>query len=205
MKTIKLNKLSKSILVASLLSVVALPAAAQKYRNNGYHNAYQEHVSYGYAKVVNVQPVYETYQVNNPVEHCYDQQVPVKPRGSHGNYRNTSYTNEIIGGVIGAAVGNQVGKAGSGKARDVVTVVGAVLGASVAHDIERRNARRNTGHYEQVRYQTVEHCEIQDSYTTERKIIGYDVAYRYNGQVHHTKADQHPGKRIRVKLIVQPA
>ena len=75
MKTIKLNKLSKSILVASLLSVVALPAAAQKYRNNGYHNAYQQHVSYGYAKVVNVQPVYETYQVNNPVEHCYDQQA----------------------------------------------------------------------------------------------------------------------------------
>lgn len=215
MNSNKLNTLSKSILVAGILSVVTLPAAAQNHRNNGYknnhnnnghHQANHSQVSYDYAKVVNVQPSYETYQVNNPVEQCYQEQVPVNDRASYRK-GNGSYTNEIIGGVIGAAVGNQVGKSGGGKARDVVTVIGGVLGASVAHDIERRNTRRNGSNdrYQQNRYKTVEHCEIKDSYTTERKVVGYDVAYQYNGKTFHTQSNQHPGKRIRVQVLVKPA
>lgn len=212
MNTNKLSKISKSILVAGILSAVTLPAAAQshhnnnRHHNNGHHTqSYQSPTSYDYARVVNVQPVYETYQVNNPVEHCYSKQVPVKQRYSYGS-GNGSYTNEIIGGVIGGAVGNQVGKSGGGKARDVVTVVGAVLGASVANDLERRHIRRknSNGHHGQA-YETVEHCEIQDSYTTEQKVTGYDVAYKYNGNVYHTKSNQHPGERIRVQVIVKPA
>jgi len=204
MNTNKINKISKSILVAGLLSVVALPAAAQNYNskrhhNNGHHQkTYQSPTSYDYAKVVNVQPVYESYQVNNPVEQCYQEQVQVKKRVPYGS-GNGSYTNEILGGVIGGVVGNRVGKVGSGKARDVVTVVGAVLGASVANDLERRHTRKKSAnnHHGQS-YETVEHCEIKDSYTTERKITGYDVAYRYNG-------NQHPGDKIRVQVIVKPA
>ena len=208
MNTKKLNKISKSILVAGLLSIVALPAAAQHHNSSRHHNnaqhqkSYQSPTSYDYAKVVNVQPVYETYQVNNPVEQCYQEQVQVKKRVPYGS-GNGSYTNEILGGVVGGVVGNQVGKVGSGKARDVVTVVGAVLGASVASDLERRHTRRKG--LDNPSYETVEHCEIKDSYTTERKISSYDVSYRYNGNVYHTKSNQHPGDRIRVQVIVKPA
>ena len=201
--TMKTNKLSKSILIAGLLSVVALPVAAKDY-HNGYKNNHSS-VSYDYARVVGVEPVYQTYQVNHPVEQCYQERVPVRQKYSRHNKRNASYTNEILGGVIGAAVGNQVGKHGGGKARDVVTVVGAVLGASVAHDIERNNNRRSSnGHYQKTRYETVEHCELKDSYTTKRELVGYDVAYKYNGNVYHTQSGQHPGKKIKIKVAVKP-
>ena len=219
MNTTKLNKLSKSILIAGLLSIVALPAAASKHYNKGYnygHNnshksghynkAKHAPVSYDYARVVDVQPVFETYQVNHPVEQCYEKQVPVNHGKRYGN-GNGSYTNEIIGGVIGGVIGNRIGKRGGGNARDVATVVGAVLGASVANDIERSNNRKHSsdGHYQKTVYKTVQHCEIKDSYTTERKIVGYDVAYKYNGKTFYTQADQHPGKRIRVQVAVRPA
>lgn len=224
------NKILKSIFVASMLSVVALPVAAQNHHNNGNYNnnsnynnkgsynnkgnnhnnkansnyskkgQHQPSPSYDYANVVTVNPVYKAYQVNNPVEQCYQEQVQVKKRVPYGS-GNGSYTNEIIGGVVGAAVGNQVGKIGRGN-RDVGTVVGAVLGATVANGIEGRVARNKASNQA---YETVEHCETKDSYTTERKVVGYDVAYKYNGNVYHTQSDQHPGNRIRVQVIVKPA
>jgi uncharacterized protein YcfJ len=44
-----------------------------------------------------------------------------------------SATNEIFGGILGGAIGNQFG-GGSGK--KVMTVAGALLGASIANDNE---------------------------------------------------------------------
>jgi len=206
MKTLKMNTLTKSLLIAGLMSTFAMPVAAQKHYNGQRHaQPHQTHTSYGYAKVVGVQPVYETYEVNNPIEKCYQEQVPVKSKRSHRNSRNSSYTNEVVGGVIGAAVGNQVGKRGRGKARDVATVLGAVIGASVAHKIEDKKYRRSSnGHYQKARYETVEHCELHDSYTTKRELVGYDVAYKYNGNVYHTQLNQRPGKKIKVRVAVQP-
>jgi len=59
----KLNTLTKSLLVAGVIGVVSAPVAAKKYRDyREYNNS-----AYDYAKVVNVSPVVETYQVNHPV------------------------------------------------------------------------------------------------------------------------------------------
>lgn len=196
MKTPNLKTITKSVIIAGAMCAVSMPAMAKKHR----HYEKQNHAGYDYAKVVDVDPVYETYQVNHPVEKCYDKQVPVNYRSKH---RNASYTNEIIGGVIGAAVGNQVGKNGGGKARDVATIIGGVLGASVARDVERKNARHHD--YHDTRYKVVQHCEVHDSYQTKREVVGYNVAYRYNGQVYHTHLDRHPGHKIRVRVSVKPA
>jgi len=195
MKTPSLKTMTKSVIIATTLCAVSMPTMAKKHG----HQTKQNHGSYDYAKVLNVNPVYETYQVNHPVEKCYDKRVPVN---YHSKRRNASYTNEIIGGVIGAAVGNQVGKNGGGKARDVATVIGGVLGASVARDIERNNARHDG--YHQTRYKVVEHCEVHDSYQTKREVVGYDVTYRYHDQVYHTHLDRHPGKKMRVRVSVKP-
>ena len=198
MKTLTLKNITKSLIIAGVLSAVSLPVTAK----NHHHYANKAHVSYDYAKVVNVDPVYETYQVNHPVEKCYDKRVPVK---KHSQYRNSSYTNEIIGGVIGGAIGNRVGKRGGGSARDVATVVGAVLGASVAHDLERKNTRRHsTNDYNNSGYKVVQHCELHDSYQSKREIVGYNVAYKYHGNVYYTKLDRHPGHKIKVKVAVNP-
>lgn len=193
----KLGKYALPLLIAGSVALVATPAAADKYRS--YSNQ-----TYDYAKVISVDPVYETYEVNKPVQHCYDEQVRVRDSRSRHYSRHDSKTPEIIGGIIGGAIGNRVGKKGGGKARDVATVVGAVLGGSIARDVKHNN--RNKRHYRggRDRYETVQRCETRDSYTTRQELVGYDVTYKYRGDIFHSQFDQHPGKRIKVKVTVDP-
>jgi outer membrane lipoprotein SlyB len=53
----------------------------------------------------------------------------------------------VAGGVLGAAVGNQMGK---GNGRDAMTVIGAVGGGVAGHEIEKR-AKSTTVHVVKVR------------------------------------------------------
>ena len=186
---------TRSLIAVAVASTLSLPAFSAK----GYGSNYN--ASYDYAKVVQVNPIYESYDVNHPIEQCYHKEVPV--RKSH--YRNKSKTPEIVGAIIGGVVGNRIGKRGGGNARDVATVAGAVLGGSIGRDIKHKNNRRyNDRHYNQ-QYKTVKHCELQDHYVTEKKLVGYDVAYKYNGNVFHTQMDYDPGRKIKVKVSVTPA
>jgi len=80
-----------------------------------------------------------------------------------------------------------------------------VLGASVGRDIKHQNRNRryaNDRHH--AGYKTVRRCELRDAYTTEEKVVGYDVAYKYRGNVFNTQLDQHPGDKIKVKVTVDP-
>jgi outer membrane lipoprotein SlyB len=49
----------------------------------------------------------------------------------------------VVGGVLGAAVGNQIG---DGNGRKVATVLGAVGGAKVGHEVEKRRNAQVTGY-----------------------------------------------------------
>lgn len=194
----KLKTVTKTLIIAGVIGAVSLPVTAKRYSE---HN----NSAYDYAKVVDVSPVVETYKVNHPVEKCWDERVSVReydrPR------RSNSYTPEILGAIIGGVVGNRVGKRGGGSARDVATVAGAVLGGSVARDVKLRNKRNHNSKYSQGRsssYKTVQHCELQDSYVTKEKVVGYNVAYKYRGNVFHTQLNQHPGDEIKVKVTVDP-
>lgn len=178
-----IKTLSKTLVVASILASVATPATAKSYNTKRYSNVQ-------YAQVVGVTPVVEKYRVNNPVEQCWDERVRTQSHASR------SRTPEILGGLIGAVLGHEVGR---GRGKDVATVAGAVLGASVGRDVRRSTSQRGSS------YEVVQHCEIRDSYTTRERVIGYDVAYRFNGRVFHTQMGKHPGKRIRVNVSVNPA
>ena len=201
MKT-KLNTLSKSLIIAGVIGAVSLPAAANKYRD--FNNSAFDH-----AKVVGVEPLYESYQVNDPVEQCWDERVPRQTR--HNNRRGEySRTPEILGGIIGAALGNRFGH---GDGRKIATVAGAVLGASVGRDVKRQNRNRHGNRhadkrydrgYENANYEVVQRCEVRDNYTTKQQLVGYDVAYKYRGNVFHTQMDQRPGDKIKVKVTVNP-
>ena len=188
---------TRSLITLAVASTFSLPALAGK----GYgQNSSYGHASYDYAKVVEVNPIFERYEVNHPVEQCYHKEVPVRK----SNYRNKSRTPEIVGAIIGGVIGNQVGKNGGGSARDVATVAGAVLGGSIGRDVKHKNNRRyNSGYTQQ--YKTVKHCELRDNYVSEKKLVGYDVAYKYNGKVFHTQTDYDPGRKIRVQVSVNPA
>ena len=192
-----------SLIAAVVIGAVSLPAAAGKHRgHSNYSNA-----NFDYARVVSVNPVFETYQVNHPVEHCWNEQMQVHDRAYSNNsrHRNKSATPVILGAIIGGIVGNRVGKSGGGRSRDVATVAGAVLGGSVASDVKRNNRRNHYDNgYQTTRYETVQRCELQDSYVTKQKVVGYDVAYKYRGNVFHTKTNKHPGDKIKVKVSVNP-
>ncbi len=206
------SKIAVSVMAAISIATVALPASAAKYRNN-YDNS-----SYDYARVVSVDPLLETYQVNEPVEHCWNERVAYREdyydrdRSRQYSPRSKSRTPDVLGAIIGGVIGNQVGKRGGGKARDVATVAGAVLGGSIGRDVRNQrkyNERYSNDRYDDqrhaTRYETVQQCELKDSYITKERVVGYDVGYKYKGKVFYSKFDQHPGDRVKVKVTVRPA
>jgi uncharacterized protein YcfJ len=198
---------TRSLIAAVVIGAISLPVAAGKNRSNSnYDNA-----TFDYARVVSVDPVVESYQVNQPIEQCWDEKIPTRQRYSQNQRsRSKSRTPEVLGAIIGGVIGNQVGKRGGGKARDVATIAGAVLGGSIGRDTKNNNYRNGNSNYDryddrhQTSYQTVQRCEVKDSYITKEQIVGYDVSYKYRGNVFYTQMSEHPGDKIKVKVTVNP-
>lgn len=199
---------TRSLIAAVVVGVISLPVIAAKHRGNAsYDNA-----TFDYARVLTVDPVIEQYQVNEPSEHCWDETVSRGGSGHSGNgyARSKSRTPEVLGAIIGGVIGNQIGKHGGGRSRDVATVAGAVLGGSIGRDVKHNNRRANrhsdgnNDYYQNTRYETVQRCEIRDSYVTKEQVVGYDVAYKYRGDVFYTQLNERPGDKIKVKVTVKP-
>jgi uncharacterized protein YcfJ len=142
-----------------------------------------------YAKVISATPVYERVEVAYPEEQCWDERV-------HHRRDRHSPVGTIAGGIIGGVVGNQFGR-GSGKA--AMTVAGTLLGAAIGREA---SAERSHGRS----YVTYERrCELVDRYTTEERLVGYRVEYRYKGETFVTRTEEHPGRRIPILVSVEPA
>ena len=80
------------------------------------------------------------------VEVCQDR---LQPAG------DGSATNELVGALFGGAIGNQFG---NGDGKDAMTLFGALMGASLAHDEEVKNGQGS-------RVVTV--CDVQTRYEEE--------------------------------------
>lgn len=171
------------LLTAVLLSTLATSAMAGKNRQ------------YDYAKVTHVEPIYKTIKHRVPHRECWTETVAYE-RPSHHGHR--SHTGTILGGIIGAAIGNEVGHHKRNK--QVGAVAGAVLGASIGRDLSKKHRDYNTV----TEYRDEERCEVSHSVEYEEQLIGYDVTYRYHGHKYHTRTDTHPGKKIKVSVHVRP-
>lgn len=162
--------------------------------DSGRHYDQRGYGDYEYARVIDVDPIIQRVRVSVPREQCYeetryDQGRSSAPRGSAGSM--------ILGGILGAAVGNQIG---SGDGRRAATVAGAVIGSAVGHDVaDRRNASRTS--YDS---RTVERCETTYVDEYEERVDGYDVTYVYNGRRMTTRMPYDPGDRVRVRVDVYP-
>jgi len=191
---LNLTATSKALIIAGVIAVVSLPVAANKYQKN--HNSI-----YDYAKVVDVQPLIETYQVNQPVEQCWDERVQRNRYDDYNRYsRSNSNTPSILGAIIGGAIGNRFGH---GDGRKIATLAGAVLGSSIGRDV-KHSKKHQRSHNNQYGYNTVQRCELRDSYVTKEQVVGYDVTYKYRGNVFHTKMAQQPRDKIKVMITVNP-
>ena len=117
-----------------------------------------------YATVTSVEKVYKQYRVEKPVQECYIKETLQ-------NQGDGSATNEIVGAILGGAIGNKLGE---GDGKDVMTLAGIVLGASLANDAEKE---KSTGQV--VVSQEV--CETKVRTSFEQRLDHYLVHIVYEG------------------------
>jgi uncharacterized protein YcfJ len=157
---------------------------------------------YAYARVVDVDPIVRHVRISEPRRECW----------TETRYEDVSYTERvgprakanpgamILGGIIGAAVGNQIGH---GDGRRAATVAGAVIGTAIGHDASSRRGQNERVVTESRPYDA-ERCEVRYDERVEERIDGYRVTYEYNGIRQTTQLPYDPGDRIRVRVDVQP-
>ena len=135
------------------------------------------------ARVLEATPRYVTALEQRPVERC--KEVAVKAQDSD--------TPEILGAVLGGAIGQKIDDGGDGG-----TIIGALLGASIASDMEDRKKRANSGGTKTV-------CETVYSEVEVRRNDGYNVTYELNGRRFISSMSRVPGDIITVRVHVLPA
>lgn len=140
------------------------------------------------ANIVSVQPVYTTKLIKEPYQECYTREYRVPAQSGDG-----SATNELIGGVIGGAIGNQFG-AGSGK--DAMTIMGALIGGSVANDMEKQE--------QPGRIERKEVCETFYRTREEEVLDYYRVRFSYDGNEFTYRTQTRPqGDTVQVEVDVR--
>lgn len=144
---------------------------------------------YDWAKVVDARPVYQSVRYPVDQQVCWDEQV------WHREPRAGSATPVILGTIIGGIIGNQFGD-GSGQV--AMTAAGAMLGGAIANDASQRR-------YPDAYYPANEtRCRVETDWHSEDRVVAWDVAYKYHGEIYQTRMREHPGKRIRVRVQVDP-
>jgi uncharacterized protein YcfJ len=172
--------------VAAAVLGVSTAALADPYYGNGYYPP-PPPPGQAYAEVLNSTPVYQQVNVAIPRQQCYDQQV------SYTDYRPTVGAT-LLGGLAGGLLGHSIG-GGSGKAW--ATGIGAVVGAGIGNNIASANAPQQVGYQRQ--------CQVVNDYQVQQQPAGYDVTYRYGGQVYRTHLPYDPGSQLLVRVNVAPA
>lgn len=157
---------------------------------------------YAYARVIDVDPIVRQVRISEPRRECW----------TETRYEDVSYTERvgprqkanpgamILGGLIGAAIGNQIGH---GDGRRAATVAGAVVGTAIGHEASSRRDQNQRVVTESRPYDA-ERCEVRYDERVEERIDGYRVTYEYNGIRQTTQLPYDPGDRIRVRVDVQP-
>ena len=121
-----------------------------------------------YATVTSVEKVYKQYRTEEPYQECYIQETLQ-------NAGDGSATNEIFGAILGGAIGNKIGENSSDSGKDVLTLAGIVLGASMANDAEKANSTGQVMVSQEV-------CETKVKTSIVKKLSHYLVHINYEGR-----------------------
>lgn len=127
--------------------------------------------------------------------------------GYYGNdrYGGTTAGNNIatvIGGLVGAAIGSQVG---GGSARYATAAIGSMVGGMAGREVYQAGQRERYPRTGTVRVcDPVPYGGYGNTRVSDSRVAGYDVTYEYAGREFHTRTDYHPGDKIRVRVDVRP-
>lgn len=145
-----------------------------------------------YATVKSVTPQYD--RVSMPRKECSIETV-YETRRTGGQ---RSYGGAVIGGIAGALIGNQVG---GGHGKEAATAAGAVIGALTGDNLDNRDDRDRPVREEEVP-RDVQRCRTVDDW--QERLTGYRVTYEYQGQRYTTVLASDPGRRLPVRVSVEP-
>jgi uncharacterized protein YcfJ len=168
-----------------LAAVLAVPVAQAEHESRHFSSS-------TYADVVSSKAIYREVEITTPRQECW--QEPVTRREDNEHWGVTAQT--VTGGVIGGVIANQ---AVNGSKRDAATALGALIGASIGAN---RASKQQAQVREYVAYE--QRCRTVQERHIEQRLDGYDVSYRYGGQLYHTRLPYDPGRRLRVQVSVTP-
>jgi uncharacterized protein YcfJ len=201
-----------TVLTAAGAVLVAQTALADQGQRGGWDQ--RPGADSDFARVIDVEPMKRRIRVTEPRRECfeetrYDNAGYDDRRGSY--YRDSSRPaagQMILGGLLGAAIGNQFGR---GDGRRAATVAGALIGTAIGHDAshapgqaDRYGYGGDSRRYSDSRPYTVQRCDVRYDERWEERIEGYHVTYEYNGRRFETNLPYDPGPQLRVRVNVRP-
>jgi uncharacterized protein YcfJ len=178
-------------------------------QGRAWERQHRGHSETDYARVIDVQPITRRIRVTEPRRECFEETRYEAPRYDDARLRGRPQPaagSMILGGLLGAAVGTQIG---SGDGRRAATLAGALIGSALGHDAAGRRAYREDRYYqtrvdESPRAYSVERCDVRYQESWEERVEGYRVAYEYLGRRYETRLPYDPGERVRVRVDVFP-
>lgn len=240
-----MNRYAASILALGLAAATGAASAQsgyyQGYGQQGYRQpavdryGQSQGAQYDYARVVRVDPVFDSRVGNGYGNGGYGSSVPAGAQRCYtrqdGYYAGSDPYNDgyssrtggaygrdvsrgnagtdggrtmatVIGGVLGAVVGSQVG---GGSARYATSAIGSMVGGIAGREVYEANQRNR---YPQQGSVTV--CDPvpvgNGGYypVNNAGVRAYDVTYEYAGRRYTTRTDYHPGDTLRVRVDVRP-
>ncbi len=183
--------------LAALASAAMLLGSQLAYADHDdYRQARNDRAQFDYAQVISSQPIVNYVTVTTPVRECWEEtEYYTVDSGRRHNGAST-----ILGAVIGGVLGHQVG---SGRGNEAATVAGTLIGAAIGNESSRN---RHGDRYASERHsRPVERCKTSYRDHQEKRIDGYRVTYRYNGQKYQTEMPYDPGRKLKVRVDIRPA
>jgi len=176
-------------MILILISATAMADSSNKrYKNHSRNTAYD------YARVVDVTPIYREVEVSTPIRECWDEPVIQ----THGGTGHKSASGMAVGGILGGVIGHQFGK---GNGKKLATVVGTILGAQIGHNAVNGNVQ-SVPQNSYTEYQ--QRCNVRHQVSYEEVLDGYRVTYRYKGERYQIEMPYDPGKRIKLRIQIEP-
>jgi uncharacterized protein YcfJ len=176
-----------------VIAIILIPMSATVMAGSS-HDRYANdlgNVVYDSAKVVEVRPVYREVEVTHPVKECWEEPVI----HAHGESGHKSASGMAVGGILGGIVGHQIGKGSSNR---LATAIGTIIGAQIGHNAVN-------GHTEQTGYtEYQQRCAMRDQVSYKEVLDGYRVSYRYQNERYQIKMPYDPGKRINLRIRIEP-
>ena len=181
--------------LATLLLLIATAGSAQDRPNANAAEA----THYGWADVLRVDPIFDEAAAgtSTPQQECYEEQVLIQPAQASPPDEGKRVGGTVLGAIIGGVIGSRFGK---GDGRKAAAAAGAVAGGAIGNSLASNDGNAPAA---APRYTTQRRCRQVEP--AQRHAVGYDVEYRYRGEVYTARMATDPGDRMRVKVSVTPA